>query len=306
MKILKGLGAFVVFVMFLFGLGSCFDEPTFGPEPFIEFEKIEFVEIGDFADADSLNIYIRFRDGDGNLGLSPTNPDHIRNPYHPTNFFRGYNGQLTPVSATLYTDFTDKKYKSSGKTPTHPTYRLDLGSAGPGTFVSLVDRNTYGLPPFESPYTCTAYYKAYMQDTILVRYEDRASLKVQDIVDTLLNKDNLVTDFAALQAWYIEVNPNHYNITVKFLIKQSNGTFEEFDFREEFCTTWDQRIPPLSEDERALEGTLMYAMVGSGFLNTFSVSTLKLEVQIKDRELNKSNIITTPEFTLNGIRKSGG
>jgi hypothetical protein len=50
----------------------------------------------------------------------------------------------------------------------------------------------------------------------------------------------------------------------------------------------------------------MYAMVGSGFLNTFSVSTLKLEVQIKDRELNKSNIITTPEFTLNGIRKSGG
>lgn len=306
MKILKGLGAFVVFVMFSFGLGSCFDEPTFGPEPFIEFEKIEFVEIGDFADADSLNIYIRFQDGDGNVGLSGSNPEQIRKPFHPTNFYRGNGGQLTAVSASIFSDFSGFRYKSSGKTPTSPTYVLDPGSAGPGTFVSLTDRNTYGLPPFEPPYTCTAYYKAYMQDTILVRYEDRASLKPEDIVDTLEDNQGADVAYAALQAWYIEVNPDHYNISVKFLIKQSNGTFEEFDFREEFCTTWDQRIPPLSEDERALEGTLMYAMVGSGFLNTFSVSTLKLEVQIKDRELNKSNIITTPEFTLNGIRKSGG
>lgn len=104
---------------------------------------------------------------------------------------------------------------------------------------------------------------------------------------------------------YIELNPDHYNIYVDFLVKQADGSFEEFDFREEYCTTYDGRFPILSKDpsqKNPLEGVIRYAMQGLGFDLVFSIKTLKLRIQIQDRVLNKSNIIETPEFTLQSIR----
>jgi hypothetical protein len=78
---------------------------------------------------------------------------------------------------------------------------------------------------------------------------------------------------------------------------------EEFDFREAYCTTYDGRFPVLADSKRAVEGTLKYAMVGTGFLSTFSITPLKLQIQIKDRAFHESNVIETGVFTLNDIRK---
>lgn len=105
---------------------------------------------------------------------------------------------------------------------------------------------------------------------------------------------------------YIELNPDHHNIYVDFLVKQADGSFQEFDFREEYCTTYDGRFPVLSKDlsqKNPLEGVIRYAMQGLGFELMFSIKTLKLRIQIQDRVLNKSNTIETPEFTLQSIKR---
>ncbi len=124
-------------------------------------------------------------------------------------------------------------------------------------------------------------------------------------------------------------NPNRHNIFVDFLIKQPDGSFVESDVRAwppgsdnevTFCNTetFDGRIPCLSADDapcdfvrstsRPIEGTITYDMISSGFLPVFRTSTIKMRFQIQDRRLNKSNIVESPEFTLQDIRVdvSGG
>lgn len=103
---------------------------------------------------------------------------------------------------------------------------------------------------------------------------------------------------------YFQLNPNHYNIFVDFLIKQDDGSFQELDFREEFCTTFDGRIPVLSKgvgQSTPLEGTIRYAMASVGFKFLFGSRPLKLRIQVQDKALNKSNVLETPEFNLQNI-----
>lgn len=133
------------------------------------------------------------------------------------------------------------------------------------------------LPDFVEPFTCTNWEEVF----------DEVG-GVNTVVDTL----------------YFQLNPNHYNIFVDFLIKQNDGSFQEYDFREELCTTYDGRIPELSTgvgQETPLEGTIRYAMPGTGFKVVFGSRTIKLRVQIQDRALNRSNILETPEFSLDEI-----
>jgi hypothetical protein len=59
----------------------------------------------------------------------------------------------------------------------------------------------------------------------------------------------------------------------------------------------------LTEKEGPLEGSLQYAMVTSGMKSIFSIKTLKLKVRIRDRNLNTSTPIETPEFTLDKIKR---
>lgn len=305
MKIVKGLAIFAL----LNALLGCFDPPEYDITPEIDFVKIEFVEVGGFAEADSLNIYLDFKDGDGDLGLSSTLIDestgyyvHSDTPYHDINFFVGYNLTKTPVSARVYSDYTGLKYISNGKTPRFPTYVINNTPAN-GKFLSLADQTDYNLPPDQAPYTCTAYYQAYLNDTIFVRTDDKNAIPLENMVDTIVDQSNRIVLYAALGKWYIEQNPNHYNITVKFFKQLGDGNFEEFDFREAYCTTYDGRFPVLADSKRAVEGTLKYAMVGTGFLSTFSVTPIKLQIQIKDRAFHESNVIETGVFTLNDIRK---
>jgi hypothetical protein len=120
-----------------------------------------------------------------------------------------------------------------------------------------------------------------------------------EIVSESVNGISTVVD-----TLYFQLNPNHYNIFVDFLVKQDDGSFEEFDFRQELCTTFDGRIPELSKEggqSTPLEGTIRYAMASIGFKLVFGSKTLKLRVQIQDRALNRSNVLETPEFNLQNI-----
>ena len=92
---------------------------------------------------------------------------------------------------------------------------------------------------------------------------------------------------------------------MKFFVKK-NGTYTEFDWEVAFdpqCSdNFNGRFPILSDlTNSPLEGKLRYGLTSSGFNFLFRNDTLKLEVYIKDRSLNISNFIETPDFTLKSI-----
>lgn len=102
---------------------------------------------------------------------------------------------------------------------------------------------------------------------------------------------------------FVEINPNSFNIDVDFFLKR-DGVYTEFDWRREFgpfsCITFDGRFPPLNteEFERPIAGSLSYSMVSSGFLPLFGNDSLQLRIQIKDRALNLSNFVESPDFVV--------
>lgn len=167
----------------------------------------------------------------------------------------------------------------------------------------------FGERPEDPPFTCLNYLIEAPQGV-----PDDATFDYNDDGDT---SDTLRVNF----------NENRHNIFVDFMVKQPDGSFVESDVRAwppgsdnevTFCNseTFDGRIPCLSaEDEpcdfvrstdRPIEGTITYDMLSSGFLPVFRAETIKLVFYIQDRNLNKSNIVETPEFTLQDIRVDVG
>lgn len=239
MRLIRGL---LLFLIVAAGMSACFDPPEYPVQPQIEFESIEFKEFGSGFDSetDSLILVISFKDGDGDLGLDPSEQGCISETICYNNKF--YSKKEDGNLVTYKDKRTNPKFSS--------------------------------LPDFIKPFNC-------------INWEVRND---NNKIDTL----------------YFELNPDHYNITVDFLVKNpSNGTFEEFDWTKEFTypncgISFDGRFPILFKDKPGspLEGNLKYSMGSLGFKALFSIKTLKLRIQIKDRALNKSNIIETPEFTL--------
>ncbi len=146
-----------------------------------------------------------------------------------------------------------------------------------GSWLTYSDRFTppYDtLPPYEFPYFCINYFI--------------------DGADT----------------FYVQPNEYHYNIHIKYFVRK-NGEYQEFDWLTAFdpvCgQTFNGRFPLLNTGgkERPLEGKLTYKMKSAGFELLFRQDTLRLEVYIYDRALNKSNVINTPDFVLKDISTGG-
>jgi hypothetical protein len=147
------------------------------------------------------------------------------------------------------------------------------------------------------------------RNIILDRLGNRISYAETSNVDTLpeyntidwqiIRNGNVIQDTILAP-----INPNHNNIFVDFYIYDGTGNREEFNFREELGVAgFDGRFPILFDDNnptKALEGDLRYSMPSSAWSLLFSLDTLELEVQIQDRAFNKSNVISTGKFTLQG------
>jgi hypothetical protein len=245
MKFTLGLGLTIVLGL---GLSSCFDPPEYSNTPEIEFENLVFKETPNLSDADSLILFIKFRDGDGNLGLQPNEV--------------GCNEDQTIC-------YNEKFYFTL----------VDGGE--PVNYKVKRTMPELNLPDFVPPYSCTNWE---------VISDNPAPPQIPKVIDTV----------------YFELNEDHHNIFVDFLVKQNDGSFEEFDFKTEFeypgcATSFDGRFPILAKNsdlslKNPVEGTLRYAMLSTGFKLQFSIKTLKLRIMIQDRLLNESNIIETPEF----------
>jgi hypothetical protein len=301
MKLINGLAIFFIMACF----ASCFDPPEFPTVPKISFVRAEFIDDPTTA-FDSLVIYIDFKDGDGDLGIDGENPDYISYPYNNTNYFQENNGSFD----TLHT--------ISASSPTDQYDILDIPDPKKGKLVMFRTRkNPLYSGKLPSTFHCSSYEiladrpapnKPVTGRKLLIDKADYAALDAKvKIIDTLSSQ---TTEFYQIKdTVYFALNPNHYNIEVDFLVKDPASShpdhpgYTEFDWFKGFCQTFDGRFPFLADRESSLEGELSYAMISTGFLASFSVKTLKLRIQIKDRTLNKSNVIESDDFTLDQIRK---
>jgi hypothetical protein len=272
---------------------SCDDDDSApSAEPQIEFVDVSFVDAPEASRPDTVKVTFSFTDGDGDLGLDNIDPRFFSPPYHQSAFFQTNGGQLTEVESSpklvdvtgYYRDFLDILSPSSGDLVFPRTRKNPLYS---------------NLLPH---YTCYDYsYREF-----IVAQTDSAVLdKHTRILEKFMEEG--VNYFIVLDTLYAKVNPNYYNIEVDFLVEQPDGTFAEYDFRKEFCATFDGRFPavPFSSSgpfkgsaQTNNRGQITYNMQSTGFQPLFGTRKLKLSLKIRDRALHISNTIETPAFQL--------
>jgi len=276
---LKGLLLFGIST----GVAACFDPPEYPIVPEIAFEDISFREAKAVGERDALTLTISFRDGDGNLGLSSTDIDP---PFHDVNYYLANDGDIIELKKrTVYDDlpqFVDVPPGVTGKlvtnrTPKNPLYK-DL------------------IPTYVDDHTSCTYY-TYTLNGLYVE-EDDIHIFDESYNYEVLSYPNLPNVYMLVDTFYYQRNPTYANIDVEFWVKEGNE-YKLFDWEKEFCTiSFNQRFMVLSDTDRPLSGSLQYEMVTSGMKSIFGIKALKLKVRIRDRSLNNSNYIETPDFTL--------
>lgn len=138
----------------------------------------------------------------------------------------------------------------------------------------------------------------------LITYSDRPSeAPSYNPIDWII--DPVVNNQVLKDTVWVEQNENQYNIFVKFFIKR-NGQFTEFRWQDPpFYTTFNGRFPRVltTDNSQPVEGSLRYGMLSSGWNSIFRNDTLRIDVQIQDRALNRSNEVSSDEVTLDQIRQ---
>jgi hypothetical protein len=133
-------------------------------------------------------------------------------------------------------------------------------------------RIKFGSSPDLPPYNCTDWIR-HESDTFLVKFNE--------------NRNNYFIDF----------------------YRKTDGEYEKLTWRRrdsmqdcEVELNFNGRFPILFNNTKGgpLIGTLRYGIANFVF-RSLRNDTLMLEIFIKDRALNKSNVIQTPDFTLPGI-----
>jgi len=276
-SLLKGLLLFGISM----GAAACFDPPDYPFTPEISFEDISFREAKAVGESDALVLTISFKDGDGDLGLSTTAIDP---PFHDVNFYLASGGKLIELKKkTVHSQLpqvVEVPPNVRGKlvtvrTPDDPLYK-DL------------------VPVYVDKHTSCTYYS---YTKVFVSESDKHIFDKTYYYDSLMYT-NLPKVYSVLDTFFYQKNPNYSNIDVEFWV-EDGGEYKLFDWEKEFCTiSFNQRFMVLSDEERPVSGSLQYEMITSGMKTIFGVKPLKLKVRIRDRSLNNSNFIETPEFTL--------
>lgn len=268
MRLIRGFG---LFIFIGFAVGACFNPPEYPIQPQIEFENLTYKQVDGI---DSLVFSIRFKDGDGDLGLGD-----------PDVGCSAGSGNLVCFNNSSY----ELLQNSAGSYGLIPTGNSCSGTSvcynrrfyflkHDRTQISYKDKRTNpeysSLPGFTKPFNCINW-------------------------EVTRNANNVVVDTV-----YFELNDDHYNFEVDFLVKNLDGTFTEFDFTKEFdypgCSTpYYGRFPVLYKDQSGspLEGVIKFGIGSPAFKLAFSLKTLKFRIKIRDRALNESNVVESGEFS---------
>ncbi len=291
-------------------LGSCFDPPEFSVVPQIEYESIEFKEKSTPSGSDSLIVTLSFKDGDGDLGLDAAAPEFNSTPYNNLTFHQTSSADpanLIEINTTLVNiDYFTKLDQRVNE----PFQLLLIDDVTKGNLVFPRTRKQPGfgyLPAYDN--SCQ-YYERLVGGNFAIDAKQSAILGPGALVDTLFRRENnnrIPLAYVLRDTLYLKVNKNHYNIEVDFFVKEPSNPkadqdgFVEFDWREQYCQSYDGRFPILTDTEGPLEGSIRYSIGSIGLKNIFTIKTMKLRIMVRDRALNESNVIFTKEFTLDSI-----
>lgn len=278
----------ILFCFLAGGASSCFTPPEFDDKPEISLSRIEFKVTPDPSEADSLIVYIDFRDGDGDMGI---NDEFRDDPYHEQTFFLEDGGEIKPIGTVQ---------QPLNNIPGYPSELPMIVTPNPsGKLVTNRSRdNGYGfLPAFNSgDLNCRNYT---IKELLIAPVSKNAIDASFNITDTL--RDQTGAEYYVIRdTLHFERNLNYYNIIVRFY-ESSGGPFTEFSWEDELCQTFNGRFPVLADEPGPLEGTIRYAMTSSGFVPFFSIKDLQLDIIVKDRAFKKDSIRTNV-FKLADIR----
>ncbi|MGB3466893.1 MAG: hypothetical protein WBA74_16550 [Cyclobacteriaceae bacterium] len=266
--------SFLFLLLSVIALSGCFRPPEFPAEPEIVFNSIVFKE---GPEGDTLILAIDFQDGDGDLGLTGTDDNF---PYHPVDVIKDANND------TVFFRDGVREFDGKVRVAQPPFYRVSPN--GDRELFSDTDNRP-------TAFTCKdfEFLTAEVRETINVGGEPVE--RVRSIT---------------IDSFYKVPNPLHHNIYVDIKRKIGENEYVDFDFRNvarnDFCgDDFDGRFPIFDqrnfEDENALAGTIEYDMFSLGFGIAFRRDTFKLDISIRDRALNISNVVSTPDFTLESI-----
>lgn len=246
---------------------SCFDPPEYPNQPEIVFRSINYVEVPDLpneAIQDSLILTLRFKDGDGDLGLSPT---EIEPPFNARWYYL-----RTPLDSAL-----NRHCKSFAKQ--HKCFYLSGIIKEFDKYIDFKDKRRGApydtLKPFQKPTNCLNWE--------VVR---DVSDKVIDTVYFSLNPhhNNIFVEFQT-KTGENKYTPFDWSDFLTFPSCEVQG--------------FNGRFPLLTDvpgGGTPLEGEIRYAMPSAFFKVIFGSKTLRLRVYIEDRALNRSNEILTTDF----------
>jgi hypothetical protein len=259
----------VLMVFCSVGIASCFDPPEYPDTPEIIFKSVNFVAVPDLPTGevtpDSLILVLRFKDGDGNLGLSP---NETAPPFNDRWYYL-----KTPVDPKVLPQCAP--YANENR-----CFDFDLSQID--HYINYTDRST---PPYDTlkdfvkPYNCTNWD--------VVRDEQG---KVVNQIYFSLNPhySNIFVEFQTKTGTvndpdpYVPFNWSDFLTYPSCEVQGFNG-----------------RFPLLQEpgtDSSPLEGEIRYSMPSPFFKIIFGSKTIRLKVYIEDRALNKSNVIYTNDF----------
>lgn len=290
---------------------GCGDVPEYSIVPSIELESLSFYDSP--GTSDTLAIAIRFKDGDGDLGMDNT---YNSDPYHPNNYIVVSNGSLVEIP-------TFNGYTSS---PNPVRYYENVLDPGATNGVLAIDRThddpEYAslIPANEFPESCTSYLSSKVwligDDKRLID-ENYNVINIDTLIDTSTSPSSALYLYQVEEVFYIRPNPNSRNISVEFFYKDGND-FKEFNWVTDVSPPdcgipFSGRFPIITETSEPTEGVIRYYMGSSGFKPLLGTKELQLKIQIRDRGVidsntglpvpKPSNIITTSSFTLNEIKK---
>jgi hypothetical protein len=241
---------------------GCFDNaPSYSVVPSIQFSSLCFIDSKKEGDADTLVLSLKFKDGDGDLGLSGADPADSEAPYNEKFYFQKKpDGTVLKVTSKLTTSMLNYKDK-----------RTNL----------LYDT----LPSFVQPYSCTRWE--------VIKDSNTASPKILDTLSVLYNPNfyNIRIDI---------YTKNFDGSFTKFDWNKFNGypncpVPPDFSGRFPVLSVDPSKKSPL---EGILTYNLVRSEI---LKIIFKPNILKLKITITDRALNRSNELETPEFTLQSI-----
>lgn len=249
---------------------TCQEPDPFPNTPRIYFNNIEYVELLENGNPDSLILHFEFEDGNGDLGLEG---DEIYAPFQDYNFYYDRNNQLITFNQS--------------------EVQLPISIYDPENN-NFIEYNEDIRPSYD----CINY------EILYVDYENRTYLPpgtpIDEIDPNLFEQDTI----------FLQKNPFRNNIEVKYFRKRGSNNYEEIDWRyrtSEFgCgISFDGRFPILDfeslSEASSLEGTIKYGMVSSGYRTVIRKDTFNIKFRIFDRALNASNWSETGDITLDQL-----